>query len=366
MKLLFLTSIPSPYRVAFFNELGKYVELTVLFERGSSAERDASWREYAFSHFTGVIMRGHATSKNTAFCPEVRKYLDKSWDHIICADATTPTGMLAIETMKRRKLDYWIEGDGAFAKSGKGVKERLKKRLLSGAKGYFSTSRAHDDYYLTYGASADRIYRYPFTSVRESDVLRYPTDRAEKDRLKNELGLSEEKILISVGRFSYQNGYGKGYDLLLKACEELPKNYGVYIIGDKPTDEFLAWKERSELSQVHFLDFKRKDELFRYYRAADLFVLLSRGEAWGLVINEAMANGLPVVTTERCVAGLELVRNGENGYIVPAEDVPATVEAIRSVMVADIYQMGERSLEIIRGYTIEAMAEAHVKILGGR
>ena len=299
---------------------------------------------------------------DTALCLGVRKYLNKSWDHIICANATTPTGMLAIETMKWRKLDYWIEGDGAFAKSGKGVKERLKKRLLSGARGYFSTSRAHDEYYLTYGASADRIYRYPFTSVRESDVLWYPTDRAEKDRLKDELGLSEEKILISVGRFSYQNGYGKGYDLLLKACEELPKNYGVYIIGDKPTDEFLAWKERSELSQVHFLDFKRKDELFRYYRAADLFVLLSRGEAWGLVINEAMANGLPVVTTDRCVAGLELVRNGENGYIVPVEDVPATVEAIRSVMAADTYQMGERSLEIIRGYTIETMVKKHIEI----
>ena len=94
-----------------------------------------------------------------------------------------------------------------------------------------------------------------------------------------------------------------------------------------------------------------------------MFTLLSRGEAWGLVINEAMANGLPIVTTNRCVAGLELVKNGENGYIVPVDDVPATVEAIQKVMDADTKKMSERSLEIIRGYTIEAMAEAHVRIL---
>lgn len=361
MKLLFLTSIPSPYRVAFFNELGKHVELTVLFERGSSTERDASWREYAFSHFTGVIMRGRATSKNTAFCPEVRKYLDKSWNHIICADATTPTGMFAVETMKRRELDYWIEGDGAFAKSGKGVKERLKKHLLSGARGYFSTSRAHDDYYLTYGASADRIYRYPFTSVRESDVLAVPTAPEEKRTLKTDLGMADKPLVLSVGQMIPR----KGIDILIRAAASC-KDVSFYIVGGKPTDEYSDLKETLHADNVFFVDFKRPDELKRYYQAADLFLLPTREDIWGLVINEAMANGLPVVTTDRCVAGLELVRNGENGYIVPAEDVPATVEAIRSVMAADTYQMGERSLEIIRGYTIEAMAEAHMRILGGR
>lgn len=363
MKVLFLTNIPSPYRVAFFNELGKQVELTVLFEKGASDERDASWKEYHFQNFTGIILPGRRASVNTAFCPSVCRYLNRSWDHIICANATTPTGMLAIQTMKLCGLKYWIEGDGAFAKSGKGARELLKKYILSGAKGYFSTSKAHDEYYLAYGAKADRIYRYPFTSVYAADVLRITTSDIEKKRIKTELDINEERIIVSVGRFSYQNGYGKGYDLLLRACEKLPENYGVYIIGDEPTEEFKRWKDQKKLTQVHFVGFKRKKELYQYYRAADLFTLLSRGEAWGLVINEAMANGLPIVTTNRCVAGLELVKNGENGYIVPVDDVPATVEAIQKVMDADTKKMSERSLEIIRGYTIEAMAEAHVRIL---
>ena len=66
------------------------------------------------------------------------------------------------------------------------------------------------------------------------------------------------------------------------------------------------------------------------------------------------------------MAGLELVRNGENGYIVPVEDVSATVEAIEKVLAADTDKMSARSLNVIRDYTIESMAEAHVRILNGK
>lgn len=358
MKVLFLTNIPSPYRVAFFNELGKEVELTVLFEKGASDERDASWKEYHFQNFTGIILPSRRASVNTAFCPSVCRYLNRSWDHIICANATTPTGMLAIQTMKLRGLKYWIEGDGAFAKSGKGVKEKIKKHFLSGATGYFSTSKAHDEYYLTYGAKADRIYRYPFTSICESDVLKSAPVEEEKRRIKSSLGMVDNPVVLSVGQMIPR----KGVDILIRTAARC-KGVDFYLVGGKPTDEYTGLKKTLNAENVFFGDFKKPAELKRYYQAASLFLLPTREDIWGLVINEAMANGLPIVTTNRCVAGLELVKNGENGYIVPVEDVPATVEAIQKVMDADTKKMSERSLEIIRGYTIEAMAEAHVRIL---
>lgn len=77
MRVLFLTNIPSPYRVNFFNELGKYVELTVLFEIGTSTERDDSWKKYQFDNFKGIVMEGKRTSLDTAFCPSVIKWMKK-------------------------------------------------------------------------------------------------------------------------------------------------------------------------------------------------------------------------------------------------------------------------------------------------
>ena len=75
------------------------------------------------------------------------------------------------------------------------------------------------------------------------------------------------------------------------------------------------------LNNVHFIDFKNKDTLKEYYHVADVFVLPTREDIWGLVINEALAYGLPVITTDKCMAGLEMIENGKNGYIIPVNDV---------------------------------------------
>ena len=92
-------------------------------------------------------------------------------------------------------------------------------------------------------------------------------------------------------------------------------------------------------------------------------MLPTREDIWGLVINEAMAYGLPVITTDRCVAGLDLVEDGVNGYIVPVGDEKALAEKMNLALRADLQAMGAVSLEKIRPYTIENMARSHVEIL---
>jgi len=58
MKILYINNIPSPYRVEFFNELGKHCQLTVLFERSSALDRDKRWRAEEFLNFTGIFLKG--------------------------------------------------------------------------------------------------------------------------------------------------------------------------------------------------------------------------------------------------------------------------------------------------------------------
>ena len=91
---------------------------------------------------------------------------------------------------------------------------------------------------------------------------------------------------------------------------------------------------------------------------------MTRKEAWGLVINEAMSYSLPVITTNQCNAGLELVHNEKNGYLVEAGDVDATVKSITKIFENEIrlHEMGRESFKIINGYTIEKMVLEHMKI----
>ncbi len=364
MKVLYIVNVPAPYMVNYFNELGKYCDLTVIFEKDRSTERDKSWLDYQCENFKPIILKGISTAVDYAFAPQIVKYLKKNtYDFIFISNMASLTGITAIKYLKFRKIPYFLESEGGFAKDGKGFKERFKRNLMKGAERYFSTTPVGDEYFLAYGATPDKLVKYPFTSIYEKDIVKEPMSKEDKAALREKLGIKEDKVILSVGQFIHR----KGYDVLLEAAEDIPKNVGIYIVGGEPTEEYLKMKEDYKLDNVHFVGFKKKDELSEYYLASDLFVLPTREDIWGLVINEAMAYGLPVITTDRCIAGLELVENGENGYIVPIEDADALSDKI-NLVISDLSvckRMGVFSAKKIEWYTFESMARVHMDYMKG-
>ncbi|MBO0996443.1 glycosyltransferase family 4 protein [Bacillus sp. SD075] len=362
MKVLYLTNIPAPYRVSFFNELGKMCDLTVLFERSDANDRNNQWFENKNDNYKAFYLKGKKLRADSAISIEVLKYLKKdSYNLIVVGGYSTATGMLAINYMKLIGIPFIINADGGLVnREEHWFKRAIKKYYISSADYWLSTANETSEYLNYYGADSKRIFLYPFTSIQEESVLRTPIDQKMKKRYKLKLNISEEKNILSIGQFIYR----KGFDVLLNACVSLPKNYGVYIIGGEPTKEYLILKEKLNLSNVHFINFKTKKELEEYYLASDLFVLPTREDIWGLVINEAMSYGLPIITTNKCVAGLELVKNGENGYIVPANDIGRLAKRINEVLESDIISenMSNNNLNKIKGYTIENMAIEHINI----
>ncbi len=361
LKVLFIVNIPSPYRVTFFNELGKNCDLTVLFEKEAASDRDDSWKQYTFENFKGIFLKGISLGAATALCFGVKKHLKKNkYDVIVCGNFTSPTGILAIRYMKKKGIPYYLESDGGFAKSEGGWREQIKKFVIPGAKGYFSTGKEHDKYYLAYGADEDKLLRYPFTSLSDLDIIPNVLTQEEKQEYKKQLGILEEKIVLAVGQFIPR----KGFDVLLKATKRLDKPIGIYFVGGEPTEEYLKLKEDLEIYNVHFIGFKKKEELRKYYLAADVFALPTREDIWGLVVNEAMAYGLPVVTTTSCVAGIELIENNRNGFLIKEDDEIVLAEKIDVLMQDDELRMkqSKKALETIRAYSIEKMAQRHMEI----
>ena len=194
----------------------------------------------------------------------------------------------------------------------------------------------------------------------KTDILKQAPSYEEKMELRRELGIGEDKVILSIGQFIHR----KGYDILLRSAADLEPGTGIYIIGGEPTEEYKQLCQDLGLTNVHFLGFMKKEKLVKYYKAADLFVLPTREDIWGLVINEAMAYGLPVVTTDKCVAGLELVEQNVNGCIVPVEDHQKLASGINRILRGDTQKMGEISLEKVRPYTIENMVKKHLEIFG--
>ncbi len=360
MKVLFLTNVPSPYRVDFFNELGKYCELTVLFERRNASDRDKKWQSAANINFKSIFLNGVNVGNDSALNLSVLKYLNKNYNLIVIGGYSTPTGMLAIIYLNLKKIPFILNTDGGFIKEDKKIIYLMKKYFISSANAWLSTADKTTDYLIHYGAKKDKIYKYPFSSVKTDEVLQNPLSSQEKTNIKKVLNIKEEKVVISVGQFIYR----KGYDVLLNACKDVSEDIGIYIIGGKPTEEYLKIKNELQLKNVYFIDFKTKEILTLYYRAADLFVFPTREDIWGLVVNEAMSYGLPVITTDRCVAGLELIREGSNGFIVPIEDIDELAFKIKVILEDNELRenMKKESLKTISKYTIEEMSIRHLEI----
>jgi glycosyltransferase involved in cell wall biosynthesis len=361
MRLLWITNIPSPYRVDFFNELGKSCELTVLFEKAGSTNRDIAWLDFTCENFKGIFMRGVSYSAGSAVSLDVLAHLKRGvHDAVIVTNFSSPTGALAIAYLKAAGRHYFLESDGGFPNDSR-LRSWVKRMVIGGADGYFSTSDAHDEYYLAYGAQPHQLIRYPFTSVREKDALCEPPTAAQKLAAKLELGITQPRMILSVGQFIHR----KGYDILLEACASLTDDTAVCIVGGEPPEEYRQLVKHLALPTVHFVEFMQREALRVYYTAADVFVLPTREDIWGLVINEALAHALPVITTDRCIAGLELVAKNGCGCIVPA----GSVEALRrsmSLVLEDSrlrIKMQERALEVSKNYTIERMAQRHEQVL---
>lgn len=359
-KYLFLTGYASPYKVSFFDCLAQYADVTVLLseKKEHMKHRDASWfmegsGKAKFVELEQKIIRGRI------LCPGVITWLKKDFDRIIICGYAHPTELLALAYLKIRHIPYVMEVDGGLIREDGRILKMVKTWAVRGADLYLSSGKPTTEYLVHYGADEFRVRYYPFASWFASELPKAVPTSVQRQSCRLELDMHEEKIVLSIGQFIPR----KGFDILLNAAKGLPGNVGVYIVGSEPTPEYIALRENLGLENVHFVGFQTKESLSKYYTASDLFVLPTREDIWGLVINEAMAFGLPVVTTNRCVAGMELVREGENGYIVPVDDPEALHNAMRAILDSEDDAMRLAAFHSISGYTIENMARIHAEIL---
>lgn len=354
--VIFSTNLPSPYRVDFFNELGKYCDLTVLYERYTSTERNIAWKGTQALNFKEVYLDLKLSGVDRAKGSALKNYIKTHKSNIlIFTNYVSPATQFAIMWCRLHGRKYYMEYDGGFFKKDSIVNRCVKKFLLKGAIGHLTTANQHIEYLVSLGIDHNLIYKYPFSSIKEDDIKRGQNDGLKgKQYYRQLLRIKEEKVVIAVGQFIYR----KGFDILLKASSLLDNSVGVYIIGGEPTEEYLSLKKSLHLKNVHFIGFKTKEELSLYYQAADCTAFPTREDIWGLVTNESLAYGVPVVATDKCISAIEMITNGIEGYIVQAGNVKQLASGISKVISVSMY---DNSIAKAKEYTIEAMVRAHRK-----
>ena len=248
--------------------------------------------------------------------------------------------------------------DEAWAKSAdRGALKRAIKRPFYAAMrrichGWLTIGTANRDYYVENGMAPETVFPMPYAV--DNDWFRGRAEAAAPGReaLRAELDLAPGRpIVLYASKFIARK---KPEDLLeayaAVARDPALRNPALVFVGDGEMRPALEARVAAlGVDGVRFAGFRNQSALPAFYDLCDVFVLPSRLEPWGLVINEVMNAGRAVIASDEVGAVADLVRDGENGFVFPAGDVAALADRLRRTLqdAALCRRMGERSRAII-------------------
>ena len=225
----------------------------------------------------------------------------------------------------------------------------LKNLLFKVATGFLCAGTANRLLYQFYGTPEEKLVPFAYSWGYDSHLQAWEDLKPHRTELRVQQGIADDSfVVLYCGRLATEKSL---FDLLeayrLLNCQ----NKILAIVGDgELQNEMREYVVKHGLDSVHFLGFQRRSEIGKYYATADLLVLPSNRETWGMVVNEALCYALPVIVSDQVGAAHDLVHDGENGFIYPSGDVEAL--ALRLQQVVDLSEderrlMGLRSRRLI-------------------
>lgn len=231
---------------------------------------------------------------------------------------------------------------GSFLR--KVVKRLLVSYFFKGVSGFISVGEKTASYYRSWNVDAKKITQARYCTDTAFFVCDKQKSQALRSETRQNLGIPESAfVILFVGRLFNR----KRPEDFLKIHEVLAKKHSVYalVVGQGELKESLQKKYPD--AKVNWLGFKTQKELKGYYHAADLIVVPSEFETWGLVVNEAFSCGLPAIATETCGVSGELLQPGINGETFSVGDISRAIEVIEGLIEnpSKRGQWGERAKE---------------------
>lgn len=378
-RILFITNKYAMYRRPIFHKLADYLKVYFLFTDEEKIEdlrgNHEVLRKYGFRPFAFAF----------GLIPVL---LFKKYDLVVFPPADSPGELFdnfacfLANRIKGKPYLIWSER-WRWKDDKKSFKRRFYLAFDEFVMGFIfrnasvciTDGKKHKEYLLSLNVSENKIVVIPPASGVEIN-----SDDNDIDKIKNELGIGEKKVILYVGRLIKL----KGANFLIKAFARLRaemEDIHLIIIGGegiygKTSEERFSIDELKELSEklglkldydiTFYGDVIGKD-LTRYFLICNVFVLPSItyviGEAWGLVLNEAMQFGKPVISTDAVGAAYDLIENGINGFMVPEKNVEAIYKALIKILSDPKLEekMGIESRRIISRYSYEDMFDGFKK-----
>jgi len=327
IKLLYLVSHPIQYQAPLLRRIAAEpdIALRVVFERPGGLAFDPGfgraieWDQPLRAGYDNIVINETTLESEIAAA-------DVVWVH----GWQTRTLRRAVRTAHRLRRAVLMRGENAdhAMPDGWGPRGWLKRRylrsLFSACDAFLAIGSANRGYYRRHGVDEWRIFSVPYAIDNEFFAEQRKAAVPDRRRLRQELGVGDGSVLLYVGKLQPR----KRPDLLVAAWQRAfptsPRPALVFV-GDGPMRNNLQG------SGIHLLGFKNQGQLPALYDLADVVVLPSEREPWGLVINEAMACGRAVVASDQCGAAFDLI-DESTGAIFRSGDADDLAAALVRVL----------------------------------
>ena len=365
MRIAFVTNICSDYRVKLFELLVQHHDIDYYFFSGGEEWYWHKGQTHCEGNFKRVFPPGFRLGGTRVSAGLASQLFNGNYDIFIkCINGrfALPT-TYAISRLQSKPFILWT---GLWGR----LRTPFHRLFFPAVQHVYRKSDAavvygHHvrEYLIEEGADPERIF--VAAQAVDNETYQHPQPESEIAAVRNELDLApNDDVVLYVGRLEV----GKGLRHLVEAFSLLrPISAKLVIVGKGQIGaEIAALATRIGVrDSVRFVGEVSSDEILRYYASASLLVLPSVAtktfkEPWGLVVNEAFNQALPVVVTATVGAAAGgLVRDGENGLVVPEGDPDALAQAIARLLEnPDLRsRMGQKGREFVSRWSYERMAE---------
>ena len=349
-KVAFVTIVPSPYQRVLFGALAAREEIDLNVHYLESAAPDSPWPDKELRAFEKILpgfwfQLGNVRAHVNWPIPDL-----SDADFVVLSSFTSVTGQVLMRRLRSQRWLFW----GERMRHQTGAKQLVQRQLASPIAGAAGI--------VAIGGAAERDYRSRFPNLRHfcipyhCDLAPFLATRRERDR--------RPLTFLFCGQMIER----KGVDVLLLAFDRLiasGMDARLLLVGrEAELPKFMKLVSPATRLKVDYEGFQAPERLPAYFARSDVFVLPSRHDGWGVVVNQALATGIPIITSDAVGAGLDYVENGINGVKVKAGDVDELYGALQTLArdpeLARTW--GLRSREIAHALTPEAGANKWVQV----
>lgn len=363
-RLVILTEIISPYRIPVFNCLAQdpRVDLHVVF----LSENDPGlrqWKVYKeeirFSYEVLPSLRGRVGNYRVVLNGRVMAALRRAAPNaILCGGYNYPASWQALLWARAQGVPFllWSESNRHDSRPWRALIEMLKVEFLRRCDGFVVPGKAAEDYLLMHKIRAGRIFTA--RNAVDNDLFGTLAEVARQDSAATRQRLElPDRYLLFVGRLVHEKGVFEMLRAYAALDYSLRRKVALVYIGEGPCRGQLQEEAQSVTGgTIKFTGFAHREQLPAYYALAEALILPTYTDPWGLVVNEAMACGLPAIVS--WVAGCvpDLIREGWNGLIVQPRDISSLRSAMEIIALRPdlCANMGTHALQHIGQYSPKA------------